>query len=140
MLDDAEHLAANQGTAVDMRLAVGPVPDLAHAVATIIIDDAEENPKWIAKWQARPRVMAEPARCLLTRDDVQPRLGEITCPALVVHGTEDTAIHDGRRRGDGRGPRRLQRRGQGRRRPRGHLTNPEPVNTAILDFLAGLPA
>jgi len=140
MLDDEAHLTANQGM-VDLWLAVGPVDDLANAVAAIIIDDPAENPKWIAKWQARPKeLMAEPARCLLTRDDVQPRLGEITCPALVVHGMEDTAITmdvaeamAGALVGCG-----------GVVKVSGahasNLTNPEPVNAAILDFLAGLPA
>jgi len=140
MLDDAEHLAANQGM-VDLWLAVGPVDDLANAVATIIIDDADENPKWIAKWQARPaELMAEPARCLLTRDDVQPRLGEITCPALVVHGTQDTAITM-----DVAEAMAAALVGCGgvvkvSGAHAANLTNPEPVNAAILDFLAGLPA
>ena len=39
-----EQRAANQGM-VDIWLAVGLVDELAQAVATIIIDDAEENPK-----------------------------------------------------------------------------------------------
>jgi 3-oxoadipate enol-lactonase len=29
---------------------------------------------------------------LLTRDDITDRLGEITCPALVVHGDADASI------------------------------------------------
>ena len=139
-LDSPEQLAGNQGM-VDMWLSVGPVDDLANAVATIIIDDADENPKWIAKWQATPKeALTEPARCLLTRDDVSPRLGEITCPALVVHGTEDTALTmahaeemaaalvgcDGVVKVSGAHA--------------ANLTNPKPVNAAILDFLAGLPA
>ena len=140
MLDDAEQLAANQGM-VDLWLAVGPVDDLAAAVATIIIDDADENPKWIAKWQARSKeLMAEPARCLLTRDDVQPRLGEITCPALVVHGTDDTAIpmHVAEAMAAGLvGCGGVVKVGGAHA---ANLTNPEPVNAAILDFLAGLPA
>ncbi len=46
----------------------------------------------------------------MNRDDISDRLAEITCPALV----------DGAHAAS--------------------LTNPEPVNAAILDFLAGLPA
>lgn len=138
-LDDAEHLAANSGM-VDLWLAVGPVDDLANAVATIIIDDADENPKWIAKWQARPKeLMAHPARCLLERDDVSGRLGEITCPALVVHGTEDTAISmaDAEAMAAGLvGCGGVVKVGGAHA---ANLTNPEPVNAAILDFLAGLP-
>jgi len=33
-----------------------------------------------------------PFRCLLDRDDITGRLGEISCPALIVHGSEDAAI------------------------------------------------
>ena len=139
-LDAPEKLAANSGM-VEMWLAVGPVDELAQAVATIIIDDARENPTWIAKWQSRPKeLLAEPARCLLTRDDVSPRLGEITCPALVIHGTEDTAITREHAEemaaglaGGGGG-------GEVRGAHAAKLTNPPPVNDAILDFLAGLPA
>ncbi len=139
-LDAPEKLAANSGM-VDMWLAVGPVDELAQAVATIIIDDARENPTWIAKWQARPKeLLAEPARCLLTRDDVSPRLGEITCPALVIHGTEDTAITMEHAEEMAAG---LAGCGGVVKVSGAHaanLTNPDPVNDAILDFLAGLPA
>jgi 3-oxoadipate enol-lactonase len=139
-LDSPEKLAANSGM-VDMWLAVGPVDELAQAVATIIIDDADENPKWVAKWQARPKeLLAESARCLLTRDDVSPRLGEITCPALVIHGTEDTAITMEHAEEMAAG---LVGCGGVVKVAGAHaanLTNPEPVNAAILDFLAGLPA
>ena len=139
-LDAPEKLAANQGM-VDMWLAVGPVDELAQAVATIIIDDPVEDPKWIAKWQARPKEsLAEPARCLLSRDDVSPRLGEITCPVLVVHGTEDTAITMEHAEEMAAG---LPGCGGVVKVSGAHaanLTNPDPVNAAILDFLAGLPA
>jgi pimeloyl-ACP methyl ester carboxylesterase len=139
-LDTPEHLAANQGM-VDMWLAVGPVDDLANAVAAIIIDDTDENPKWVAKWQARPKeAMVEPAACLLTRDDVSTRLGEITCPALVVHGTEDTAIpmEDAQAMAAALvGCGGVVEVGGAHA---ANLTNPEPVNAAILEFLADLPA
>ncbi len=133
-----EMAAANQGM-VDMWLSVGPVDDLANAVAAIIIDDVDENPTWVATWQATPKErLAEPAACLMGRDDITDRLAEITCPALVVHGTEDTAIsmddaEDMAARLVGCG---------GVVKVSGahaaNLTNPDPVNAAIIDFLAGL--
>ena len=139
-LDAPEVLAANQGM-VDMWLAVGPIDDLAGAVAAIIIDDEVENGTWVAKWQARDKaLMAEPARCLLTRDDVSSRLAEITCPALVVHGTSDTAItmeHAEAMAAGLVGCGGVVKVGGAHA---ANLTNPEPVNAAILDFLAGLPA
>jgi 3-oxoadipate enol-lactonase len=126
---------------LDLWLQVGPIDDLANAVATIIIDDPTENPKWIAKWQARDKALIEqPGLCLMGRDDITSRLPEITCPALVVHGTEDTALTmeaaelmasllpgcDGVVKVSGAHA--------------ANLTNPVPVNAAILTFLAGLPA
>ena len=36
--------------------------------------------------------MAEPCNCLFDREDITDRLGEITCPAIVFHGTEDQSI------------------------------------------------
>ena len=60
---------------------------------TIIIAHPEENQRWIAKWQARPKeLMREPSACLFGREDLTDRLAEITCPAIVVHGTDDTSI------------------------------------------------
>ena len=139
-LDAPETLAGNQGM-VDIWLSAGPVDELTQAVATIIIDDPVENPKWIAKWQARPKEsLAEPARCLLTRDDVSARLGEITCPALVVHGTGDTAITMEHAEEMAEA---LVGCGGVVKVAGAHaanLTTPDPVNAAILDFLADLPA
>ncbi len=133
-----EERAANQ-MMLDVWLSAGPIDDLAQAVAKIIIDDPTENPRWIAKWQARDKALIEqPGRCLMERDDITSRLPEITCPALVVHGTEDTALTmeaaelmasllpgcDGVVKVGGAHA--------------ANLTNPVPVNKAILDFLAGL--
>lgn len=135
-----EQRAANQGM-VDMWLTAGPIDPLAEAVATIIIDDPAENGRWIAKWQARPgEALREPAACLMARDDITPRLGEITCPVLFIHGTRDTAIPiadaemtashlvgcSGVVAVDAAHA--------------ANLTNPAPVNAAIRSFLAGLPS
>jgi 3-oxoadipate enol-lactonase len=79
---------------LDAWASQGPSDALAEVVAGILIADPAHTPRWIAKWQARPpELIVEPGRCLLSReDDVSARLGEITCPALVIHGREDTAI------------------------------------------------
>jgi 3-oxoadipate enol-lactonase len=135
-----EEQAANGGM-LDMWLQVGPVDELAQAVATIIIDDPVYDPIWIAKWQARDKALIEqPGKCLLERDDITERLHEITCPALVVHGTEDTALTmeaaelmasllpgcSGVVKVSGAHA--------------ANLTNPVPVNAAIIEFLSALPA
>ncbi len=124
----------------DIWLTAGPVDDLAGVVANIIIADPDFNDAWIAKWQARPKELFEqPYATLMTRDDVTDRLGEISCPAIVVHGTEDTAISMERAEAlagglVGSGP-VVQVGGA----HAANLTNPEPVNAALVAFLATLP-
>lgn len=139
-LEDPATREGYQGM-IDTWLAVGPVPELAGPVAELIIADPELNEVWIAKWQAREKSLIEaPAHCLMTRDDITDRLGEITCPALVVHGTEDTAITLDRAHALAAG---LPGAGAVVEVAGAHaasLTNPVPVNAAIVDFLAGLPA
>jgi 3-oxoadipate enol-lactonase len=91
-VEPPDTMAANQGM-LDMWNAVGPVDQLADAVAALIINEPVENARWIAKWRQSPKeLLAEPGRCLVSRDDISPRLGEITCPAIVIHGEEDNGI------------------------------------------------
>jgi len=134
-----EQMASEQGM-VDMWATVGPVDELANAVATIIIDHPDENPRWIAKWKARDKsAIVEPAACLHGRDDITARLGEITCPALVVHGVDDTAIDMPKAEALAAG---LSGSSGVVRVPGAHaanLTHPGPVNAAIREFLTGLP-
>jgi len=74
-------------------LEVGPVDELAEAIANLIIGDPVLNEVWIAKWRGLPREsMKAPGDCLFTRDDITGRLGEISCPAIVFHGTADQSI------------------------------------------------
>jgi 3-oxoadipate enol-lactonase len=62
-------------------------------VGGLIIDEPGLQEEWKAKWMADdPSRIVDPGGALLDRDDITDRLGEITCPALVVHGTADTAI------------------------------------------------
>jgi pimeloyl-ACP methyl ester carboxylesterase len=75
-------------------LANGPHDAITGAVASIILGpDPAVCAPWIAKWKAiPPERLTEPFECLVGRDDITGRLGEIYQPALVIHGTEDTAI------------------------------------------------
>jgi pimeloyl-ACP methyl ester carboxylesterase len=73
-------------------LANGPA-NVADIVAGLIIGDPAVEPAWKAKWDVLPREnMAPASTCLYERDDITDRLGEIVCPALVIHGTNDQAI------------------------------------------------
>jgi 3-oxoadipate enol-lactonase len=74
----------------------GPVQEL---VAAIILGPGQWD-DWYAKWAEQyaqsvpgnPGQLNWPFRCLMDRDDITGRLGEIGCPALIVHGSEDAAI------------------------------------------------
>lgn len=72
----------------------GPVDELLEEVARLIIGEDERlREEWTARWRDIPAErLRRPAACLLERDDVTDRLGEIGVPALVVHGEVDEAI------------------------------------------------
>jgi pimeloyl-ACP methyl ester carboxylesterase len=121
-------------------LQVGPVDDLANAVADLIIGDPELNPVWIGKWRRLPQEsMKAPADCLFDRDDIADRLGEISCPAIVFHGTADQSIEI----------ELAEQLSQGLSGCTGvvriegaphasNLTHPDQVNPPLLDFLRSL--
>jgi len=65
---------------------------LDFAAAAILGPGADEQAwkeQWASiPWHRAPQVM----NTLVTREDLTDRLGEITCPALVVHGDADASI------------------------------------------------
>jgi 3-oxoadipate enol-lactonase len=124
----------------DTWLAAGPVDELVEAVAALIISDPDVNPTWIAKWKQRPNdFIQQPFATLMSRDDVTDRLGEITCPALVVHGTEDVSISMEKAEALAAGLPGCDGVVAVGGAHAANLTNPGPVNDAILAFLDGLP-
>jgi 3-oxoadipate enol-lactonase len=140
-IDDPEKNAGNRGM-LELWATAGPVDELTQAVAEIIINDPVENERWIAKWRARPKeLILEAGRCLQGRDDISPRLGEITCPAIVIHGTDDMALTMDEAE-------KLAENLSGcdgvvaivGAAHAANLTHPELVNPPLLAFLRGLPA
>jgi pimeloyl-ACP methyl ester carboxylesterase len=121
-------------------LDVGPVDELAQAIAGLILGDPVLNEHWIAKWRDLPRdSMREPGECLFERDDVTGRLGEITCPALVIHGTADVSIEMALAEELSAGL----AGSEGVARIEGgthaaNLTHPDEVNRVLLEFLRDL--
>ncbi len=74
-------------------LQAGPVDQLTQTVADLIIGEPRLNEVWIEKWRARdPQTLGAPGDCLFERDDITERVGEISCPAIVFHGTADASI------------------------------------------------
>jgi pimeloyl-ACP methyl ester carboxylesterase len=137
--EDPEAIPLYEGMR-DTWLAAGPVDELVEGIAGIIISDADENPVWIAKWKQQPNdYIVTPFGTLMSRDDVTERLSEITCPAIVVHGTEDVAIPMDRAEALAAGLVGCAGVVKVGGAHAANLTNPGPVNDALLAFLSGLP-
>jgi 3-oxoadipate enol-lactonase len=122
----------------DVWVGSGPSEQLVEMVAAIIIGNRRpESAEWTAKWIARePAALTQIYRALMDRDDITDRMGEITAPALIVHGTDDVAIDMARAEAlcknlaGCRGLVRVEGAGHA-----SNLTHPEPVNRAIERFL-----
>jgi 3-oxoadipate enol-lactonase len=124
-------------------LEQGPAP-VQDIVASIILgppDGPVDYAPWFGKWAAADRDELRLAfRCLMDRDDLTGRLGEISCPALIVHGTADAAIpvakaevvHAGLA-----GPADIVLVDGGSHAA--NLSHPDQVNVALLEFLRSLP-
>lgn len=125
----------------DVWVGSGPNDQLLDMVAAIIIGNQRpESALWIAKWRARdPNGLTSIYRTLMERDDITDRVGEITAPAIVIHGTEDTAIDMAladdlcRRLAGCEGVVTIAGAGHA-----SNETHPEPVNRALEGFLTKL--
>jgi pimeloyl-ACP methyl ester carboxylesterase len=109
-------------------------------VASIILGSVDPQP-WFAKWAQLDREeLTYPFRCLMDRDDVTGRLAEISCPALILHGTADAAIPMAKAEAlrDGlAGPTELVAVDGGSHAA--NMSHPDQVNAAMLRFLRSLP-
>ena len=126
----------------EIWLAQGPTP-VQDVVASIILgppDGPVDYTPWFVKWaQIDPQETQFAFRCLMDRDDITSRLGEISCPALIIHGTADAAIPMDRAeavRAGLAGPATLVQIEGGSHAA--NLSHPEPVNAAMLSFLRSL--
>jgi pimeloyl-ACP methyl ester carboxylesterase len=119
----------------------GPSDDLVRtAVSIILADDPQLLDIWVPRAQARPKEgLTPPFRCLMDREDITDRLGEITAPALVIHGTADGAIPMERAQqlADGLPNARPLVTIEGGAHA-SNVTHPAEVNAAIRDFLGSL--
>ena len=116
----------------------GPTP-VQDVIAGLILGPGRWD-DWFAKWARMEKEQFTLAfRCLMDRDDVSGRLGEIDAPTLIVHGDADAAIPlaKAERLRDGLGgPTELVVVPGAPHAA--NLTHPEPVNAAIVRFLATL--
>ncbi len=94
--EDKDKLAQYEAF-LQISLSDGVSEDLANVLLTILFSGAyaakPESEIWRKKFMAQD-IHAEHAvvRAVFDRDDVHDRLGEIRCPAVVIHGLEDVAI------------------------------------------------
>jgi 3-oxoadipate enol-lactonase len=138
--EDPDKVATYE-TMLEVWEAEGLNDQMAETIAAILLgNEWPGREPWIAKWRQMPRSLLRPAfQCLVGREDIHDRLGEIKAPALVLHGTADAAIDMelAQRLCSGLADcRQLIAIGGG-----GHacnLTHPEPVNLAVRDFLEEL--
>lgn len=122
----------------DVWMAHGPEP-VQDVIAGLILGPGDWS-SWFAKWATLDKEQFSKAfNCLMNRDDVTDRLGEITHPALIVHGTADAAIPVSKAeimRDRLAGPSTLVTIDGGPHAA--NLTHPGPVNAAIKAFLTDL--
>jgi 3-oxoadipate enol-lactonase len=119
---------------------VGPSAETLDFTAAAILGPRADDQAWKEHWVSLPlHRSTQMMHTLVNRDDITDRLGEITCPALVIHGDADTSIPIERAQAlvDGlSGARPLVLvPGAGHA---SNLTFPEVVNPAIRSFLDDL--
>ena len=125
----------------DAWAADGPSQDTLDFAAAAILGPGADDESWKAHWASLPNHRSpQVMHPLLTRDDLTGRLGEITCPVLVIHGDADASIPSAKAEelvaklpnaeplalipGAGHAS---------------NLTFPDEVNAAIRPFLGALP-
>jgi 3-oxoadipate enol-lactonase len=124
-------------------LEQGPaaVQDIVAAIILGPSDGPVDHAPWFAKWAAADSEELRLAfRCLMDREDISERLGEISCPTLIVHGTADAAIPVVKAEGvlaGLAGPAELVLVEGGSHAA--NLSHPDQVNVALLEFLRSLP-
>jgi pimeloyl-ACP methyl ester carboxylesterase len=72
----------------------GPPPEVVATVASLILGpDVADTERWMGPAAALPpATMNQIYDTLRNRDDISDRMGELTMPALVIHGTDDFSI------------------------------------------------
>ena len=113
--------------------------EILDIVAAIILgDNWAGTPAWQDKWRTvTPDRLRQAYKTLVSREDVGPRLSELSIPTLVVHGELDAAIGVplAEALADGLGGKLEIIEGAGHA---ANLTHPEPSNRAIEAFLETL--
>jgi pimeloyl-ACP methyl ester carboxylesterase len=84
-------VATGYRAVLDAWVTGGAPPEVLDGVATICFGSFEVG-EWKQRWASvAPDQLTLTMTALVDRDAVLDRAGEITCPALVLHGTADLA-------------------------------------------------
>ena len=141
-VDDAETIEGYHGMLAGFTSGdPATTQAVAEGVSALILGDEALAAEWIPKWIAHldKADLNVAGRTLLSRDDVQPRASEISCPVLAIHGSDDQAITVDRAQkfldavADSRG---LVVVDGAAHAP--NMTHPETVNAALTEFLGSL--
>jgi pimeloyl-ACP methyl ester carboxylesterase len=140
--DDAETIEGYQDMLAGFTGGDRPTQEaVAEMVAGLILGDETLAAEWIPRWFANLEKadLNVSGQALLSRDDVQDRAGEITCPVLSIHGGDDQAISVDRAQrfvdavADGRGVVVVDGAAHAP-----NMTHPEIVNNTLAAFLSSL--
>jgi pimeloyl-ACP methyl ester carboxylesterase len=134
---DTPEIMAGHRQLLETWRAAGLSEPLVEVIAGLILGGRESWEPWVSQWRKLPKERLEiPTEALLTRDDITGRLGEITCPAIVFHGTQDRAITldlgEGLARGLANCKQFIKVEGAAHAP---NLTHPEQVNPPLIAFL-----
>lgn len=70
----------------------GPTEADLDYLADLILGEGVDDLPWRRAWrEMAPRAPGDAVAALINRDDLRPRLGEVACPVLVIHGGADRA-------------------------------------------------
>ncbi|GAB3145421.1 3-oxoadipate enol-lactonase [Amycolatopsis stemonae] len=84
-------VAAGYRAVLDAWVSGGAPPEVLDGVARICFGDFPVD-EWKERWKSVSPAQLTPAMtALVERDSVLERVGEIACPALVLHGSADLA-------------------------------------------------
>ncbi len=71
----------------------GPIEPILSILASSLLGDAVRFKQWLDRWRLLTGAhFLAASRCLMERDDISKQIKEILCPAIVLHGMEDTHI------------------------------------------------
>jgi 3-oxoadipate enol-lactonase len=88
------HRVAIYNAMLDVWEAAGLNDHMAEEIAAMLLgNEWSGRDQWIAKWRQIPRSLLRPAfHALVSRDDIQDRLGQIQAPAIVIRGSADATL------------------------------------------------